>query len=84
MKVLCINDKNRPAELPTSKWIKKDEIYTVIDVIKCTSQGGIFGYVLEEIDLKGYEPYMCFSAHRFALPIEDKVIKEEILEEIMI
>lgn len=27
---VCINDKDRPKEIPANKWIKKGEPYTVI------------------------------------------------------
>lgn len=53
-----------------NKWIKKGNPYTVIDVIKCNSQGGAIAFVLEEIDLKGCEPYKGFNAERFTLVIE--------------
>jgi hypothetical protein len=83
MKILCIDDTNRPETIPTSKWLKKNQEYTPTGVIKCNSQGGIFGFILAEIDLKGCEPYKCFSIHRFAIPVE---IKEEVeeLEEVLV
>lgn len=83
MKIICVDDKNRPEIIPTSKWVKKNESYTPIGIIKCNAQGGIFGVVLAEIDLSGCEPYKCFSIHRFSIPIEDKVKIEE-LEEVLV
>jgi hypothetical protein len=77
--VICLNDQHRPAEFPSSKWIKKGEPYTVINVLNLRIQGGQ-GFVLEEIDMTGCDPYRCFAAWRFAVPVEAKDI-EEVLEE---
>jgi hypothetical protein len=70
MEVFCINDAGRPNEIPTSKWVKKAEVYTVIDTIKCNIQSGKIALVLAEIDLKGCEPYKGFSQERF-IPVEE-------------
>lgn len=78
-KLLCIDDKNRPNQIPLNKWIKKGEFYTPIGILKCNIQGGIMGFKLAEIDLdSSCEPYKCFSIHRFAVPVEDKVLEEEL------
>jgi hypothetical protein len=84
MKVTCINDKGRPNEIPLSKWIKKDQEYTVLKMMKCNTQGGLLGFELAEIDLTGCNPYLYFAANRFA-PLET-VPEEEIenLEEILL
>jgi hypothetical protein len=79
MKVICIEDRNRPNEIPTSKWVKKGNEYTIIDLIKCNVQGGLICAVLEEIDMTGCEPYEGFNIERFASITPDKV-KEEIEE----
>lgn len=78
MKVICINDEGRPEAVPLSKWIKKGEEYTVIDLIRCGMQPGRpFAYVLAEIDLSGCDYYKGFSVHRFAVPeIMDALEKE--------
>jgi|Laugrespbdmm15sd_2_1035082.scaffolds.fasta_scaffold15221_5 hypothetical protein len=77
-KVLCINSKNRPNEIPTSNWIKKGEVYTVIEIKQMNQQGKLVGFKLEEIDLSAFFPYTYFSSERF-LPLEE--IKTEIEEE---
>lgn len=79
MRVFCINDKGRPNEIPFSKWIKKDEEYTVVKAMKCAVQGGLLGFELAEIDLKGCEPYLYFAANRFS-PLVDE--PEEVLENV--
>lgn len=81
--VICINDQHRPAEFPVSKWIKKDLVYTVIGIKNHVISGGQ-GFVLNEIDLNGCEPYDSFGSWRFvpvdALPINELTEQLEINE----
>lgn len=83
-KCICVKDNNRPNEIPLSHWVKKGEIYTVIEMNKLTQQNKLLGFKLQEIDLTPFFPYTYFSSERF-LPLEIdefKVEKEsEILEE---
>jgi len=65
MKVLCINDKNRPNEVPESHWVKEGSVYTVVRTCKLNIQGGKIGYELEEISLDAYSPYEYFDSARF-------------------
>ena len=83
MKVICIDDRNRPNDIPTSKWVKKGKEYTIIKVDKILMQGGILGCQLEEIDLSDCFPYNYFSLNRFAPAEPDNKaseIKEKELE----
>lgn len=82
MRVYCINNKNKPNEIPQSKWdlLKEGEEYTVIEVMKCNAQGGILGFKLEEINIDDCLPYKYFAAYRFALPKEIITKKEELQE----
>lgn len=86
-KCICISNKNKPNEIPQSKWdllIEGNE-YTPIKYTKCNAQGGIIGVQIEEIDLSDCQPYIYFDIKRFAFPVDLKTIeKEEILEEITI
>jgi len=75
-KVVCINDKDFPAEVPNHKKLKKGEIYTIVKVVKHIFQGGILGYELEEISLEGCEPYLYYAASRFSIPVPEKEIEE--------
>jgi hypothetical protein len=75
MIVVCINDKDRPNEIPTSKWIEKGKEYTVIKADYMNMQNKILGYQLQEIDLSGCFPYLYFAASRFAIK-EDQPEKE--------
>ena len=86
MKVICINDSDRPNEIPTSKWIIKDKIYTIDKVMRMRMQNNLLGFSLKEIDLSGCFPYLYFSANRFApvITISDKdlsALLEEAKEE---
>ena len=83
IKVLCVNSNNKPNEIPNSHWIKKGEIYTVIEMKVMNQQNKLLGFKLEEIDLTSFFPYVYFSSDRF-VPFEtqeDKIIEEiEVLE----
>ena len=34
MKVVCIDDSNKPLDIPEHKWVKKDSIYTIAKIVK--------------------------------------------------
>lgn len=83
-KVVCVNDLNRPNELPTSHWVKRGKIYTVIQIDKMKMQGGKVAFKLEEINNDDYFPWTHFSSERF-IPLDlliDMALKnEKVLEE---
>lgn len=80
--VICIDDSNRPNDIPTSQWIKKGVQYRVIAVHKMTRQPGIYGYELDGFDLRPYPPYQFFAHVRFAVIPPDVNKKEEAVKEI--
>ena len=82
-KVVCVNDANRPDGIPTSKWVKKGETYTVIAVDKILLQGGQLGFKLEEINIDSCFPYQYFAATRFGIPLEETPWAEEYLEKLL-
>ena len=84
-KVICINDSNRPNDIPANKWVKKGESYTVIDVKKLLIQGGTLGFKLEEINIEDCFPYQFFSASRFGIPVGElmKQETEEMLDKLL-
>lgn len=62
---ICINDSNRPKEIPQSKWIKEGQKYTVIYTVTVLPQKQL-GFHLAEIELTDNElPYEYFLASRF-------------------
>jgi hypothetical protein len=83
MKVLCIDDSKKPANIPQEQWIIKNNIYTVIGVVNLPLQPGVAGFLLKEISLSAdCFPYEFYSSNRFAIITKDEVIEEqEILEE---
>ena len=71
MKVLCIDDKNRPAEIPQDQWIEENVVYTVKQVINLPLQPGIAGFILKEVSLSpDCFPYEFYSSKRFAIIVE--------------
>lgn len=82
--VMCMDDSNRPNDIPTSKWVKQHNIYTVTKVGRFNVQNGLIGFILKEIDLSDCAPYIAFAAWRFGI-VEDNVIhnaEEETFEEL--
>lgn len=82
-KVVCIDDANLAKQIPPHKRIKKDEIYTVVEVAKMMLQGGQLGFKLKEIDLTDCIPYEYFSAKRFAPLSEEDEQAEQAVEELL-
>lgn len=82
MKVKCVNSKNRPNEIPINKWVEEKKTYTVIDVVKCNSQNGTLAYILEEIDISGYAPFVGFASYRFSTILPEVVIESLELQEL--
>lgn len=65
--VVCVDDANRPNDIPLSKWIKAKEVYTVRRLLNNRIVSGQM-YELEEIDLTGCGNYGGFAVSRF-LPL---------------
>lgn len=74
-KVICINDANKPNDIPGSQWVKKGSIYTVTKVARMKIQGDILGFELAEINLDGCAPYKYYAAERFGI-IMDIIVNE--------
>ena len=74
---ICINDKNKPDEIPINKWVKKGDAYTVIYTVVVLPQKQL-AFHLAEIELdESCSPYEYFLASRFAFRIEhlDKLMQ---------
>lgn len=68
---ICIDDNNRPKEIPVSKWVKKNNIYHIIYTVTVLPQREI-GVLLSEIELTDKElPYEYFLLKRFAFTEEN-------------
>jgi hypothetical protein len=71
IKCICINDKDKPNDIPQSKWVKKGQVYTVIFTIMVLPQKTL-AVQLEEIDLdETCSPYEYFLAERFMFDLDD-------------
>ncbi|MEN7549250.1 hypothetical protein AAG747_15100 [Rapidithrix thailandica] len=81
IEVVCINDKNRPNEVPLSRWIKEGKTYHIVEITKLNAQKGIYGCKLEEINNDDLFPYQYFRLDRFAVTMNEELF-EKILEEI--
>lgn len=68
---ICINDENRPVQIPIEKWVKKDDQYRITHVYFHPKQG-IQGCTLYEKPLdETCKPYETFKLSRFAIHLED-------------
>lgn len=84
MKVIAKIVTGRPDGVPISKWIKKNEIYTVVKKVTMVFQGSVQAYQLAEIDMTDCYPYLYFAAYRF-IPLVEQPEKElENIEELVI
>ena len=61
----CVDNSNRPNEIPLTHWVEEGEIYTVVETCKLNVQGGKMGFKLEEINIDEFSPYEYFDASRF-------------------
>lgn len=68
---ICIDDKNRPAEIPLSKWVVKDKEYHVTHVYHQVQQIGVKGVELAEFDISNCIPFNCYRLDRFAFTREN-------------
>lgn len=67
--VICINDSDRPAEIPTSKWITKGKPYTIIEFMVLNIQNKAIGVRLAEVSLEACFPYKYYLLSRFGIPV---------------
>jgi hypothetical protein len=85
MKVICIDDKNRPINILPSEWIKEGETYTITKIVNMGLQDGKYGVLLKEVQLRADSfPYEYYDADRF-VPLDIRVYEqqekqEEVLE----
>lgn len=82
-RAVCMDDSNRPDGIPTSKWVKRGQEYTVIQVTKMLIQGGMLGFKLEELNIDDCFPYQFFGAWRFGILVTDDMMLEMQLEKLL-
>ena len=76
LKVLCINDKKIPKEIPIELRIVDGEVYTAEGVVHLLSSSVIGFRLLEKPLGKDCFPYHYWSAHRF-IPYEEDMMQVE-------
>ena len=81
-RVVCVNDSAKPDGF-IGEWIKKNEIYTVIDAKNLARQRMTLGYKLAEIKISESSTYQYFLANRFRPLSEEDEMMEKALEELM-
>ena len=71
IKCLCIDDRNKPNQIPQNKWIEKGKEYTLLFSMTVLPQKQL-AFQLNEIDLDdSCSPYTWFLANRFAFRQKD-------------
>jgi hypothetical protein len=77
---ICIDDSNKPKEIPARKWIKKDKKYHIIFTTTAMPQK-ILAVELSEICLdESCNPYEYFDAKRFGLTYENLIKLNELIK----
>lgn len=69
--ITCINDQNRPNEIPTNRWLKKENQYTISKIMIMKQQNGIAGVKIHEINNDDLYPWTYFRLDRFGITKED-------------
>lgn len=82
-KVVCINAKNKPLEIPSTLWLERDELYTVTSVQIMANQNGALGFKLAELPLPENGKYDSFLANRFRPATEDDLDAIEAVKKLL-
>jgi len=81
-RVVCVNDRNKPDGF-VGDWIKKGEIYTVVDAKKLARQRLSIGYKFAELSIHEKSVFQYFLANRFRPYDEDDSKAEEAVQELL-
>ena len=82
-RVVCVNDSAKPDGF-IGQWIKKNEIYTVVDAKHLKRQRMTLGYKLAEIDIASDSVYQYFLSNRFRpLSENDEHNMEQAFQELL-
>ena len=82
-RVVCINDRKKPNEIPSTSWIEEGEIYTVTKAMRMSKQRMTLGYLLDEVSLPEDSKYECYIATRFRPYSDDDAKAEAAVEELL-
>lgn len=81
-RVVCVNDRSKPDGF-IGDWIKKGEIYTVVDAKKLARQRLSIGYKFAELNIDEKSVFQYFLANRFRPYDEDDAKAEEAVQELL-
>lgn len=71
-KCTCIDDTNRPPQIPEDRWINRGDEYRILGLYRHVKQGYIQGVTLMEKPLdETCRPYKTFAIRRFGFKKED-------------
>ena len=81
IKAVCLNDKDKPKEIPSEKWIKEGKTYHVIYTVwSIPSQ--TLGVHLYEISLdECCSPYEYFDVRRFGFTHDDLLLLQKLIKD---
>ena len=80
VKAICIDDTKKPKEIPSDKWVKAGELYTITHLYKQLNQNNIKGVELAEFDISMCKPYNSYRMSRFIIDIKDLYKLKEMLQ----
>ncbi|MGB0881448.1 MAG: hypothetical protein ACPGSO_00735 [Vicingaceae bacterium] len=70
VKCVCVNDKNKPIKIDESRWVKKDNEYSITHIYYHPNQG-IQGVELKEVKLLEKDaPFEAYRLDRFGIYID--------------
>jgi len=87
IEVICINDKNRPKEIPESDWIKEGDNYHIthvsIQVNHLENGKPVLGCDLYEkpLSIEKHKPYECWRFSRFGVTEENLKALIQLIED---
>lgn len=77
---ICIDDSNKPADFPESKWVKKNTMYHIIDAVILLPSMST-GFKLHELPLDdSCYPYLYFDYSRFIIAEESLQDYRDLIE----
>lgn len=82
-RVICINDKMKPAAVPAGSWVEEGEIYTVIHASNMARQRMTLGYKLAEVEMPEGIDYEYYAASRFRPYTDEDLEAEKAVEELL-
>lgn len=77
---VCVDDKNKPKEIPQDKWPTEGNEYHVNHIFLMRNQNNIQGCELSEFDISMHAPYNCYRLSRFGFTTENLVKLIEMIE----